>query len=260
MPAGLTSLVIQVQAVFTAVLAVPLLRERLGARRVYGMAIAFGGLALLTVGLTSAVPLGAFLLCVGAAAAWGLGNVVMRKASPPDSLRFMVWVSAVSSVPLLVLAVVVEGPSSLGVLSAEGVAAVLYTALISTLGGFGVWGLLLARYDASVVAPYALLVPIFGLTSAALFTGEPISPLTIAAGGLIVAGLLHAGRRPAPAAAPGAGYLRTLTVRAGARRAASRPDAVLFPPSADPQPSRATTPPRDPPARSIRGEQRRTRR
>ncbi|GAA1269806.1 hypothetical protein Psi02_20000 [Planotetraspora silvatica] len=146
----------------------------------------------------------------------------------------MVWVSAVSSVPLLVLAVLVEGPSSLGVVTAEGVGAVLYTALISTLGGFGVWGLLLARYDASVVAPYALLVPIFGLSSAALFTGEPISPVTVAAGVLIVAGLLYAGRRPAPAVAPGTDYLRTLVVRAWARRAASRPDTVLLPPSAEP--------------------------
>jgi O-acetylserine/cysteine efflux transporter len=234
MPPGLASLVIQVQAVFTAAFAVPLLGERPGVRRVYGTAIAFGGLALLTMDLTGAVPLGAFLLCVGAAAAWGLGNVFMRKASPPDSLRFMIWVSAVSSVPLLVLAVLVEGPSSLGVLSVEGVAAVLYTALISTLGGFGVWGLLLARYNASVVAPYALLVPIFGVSSAALFTGEPISPVTVAAGVLIMAGLLYAGRRPAPAIAPGTGYLRTLVVRARARRAASRPDTVLLRPSAEP--------------------------
>ncbi|GAA4589541.1 EamA family transporter [Planotetraspora phitsanulokensis] len=234
MPPGLASLVIQVQAIFTAAFAVPLLGERLGTRRVYGTTLAFGGLALLTMELTGAVPLGAFLLSVGAAAAWGLGNVFMRKAAPPDSLRFMIWVSAVSSVPLLVLAALVEGPASLGVFSVEGVAAVLYTALISTLGGFGVWGMLLARYDASVVAPYALLVPIFGLSSAALFTGEPISHVTVAAGVLIVAGLLYAGRRPASAVAPGTGYLRTLVVRARARRAVSQPDAVLLPPSAEP--------------------------
>ncbi|GAB3882904.1 EamA family transporter [Microbispora bryophytorum] len=204
MPAGLTSLVIQVQAVFTALFATALLGERLGPRRIAGMAVAFGGLGLIAAGVAAksgAIPFGAFLLCVGAAAGWGLGNVATRKAAPPDSLRFMVWVSAVSAPPLLVLSLVTEGPSSLTSFTAEGVGAVLYTAFLSTLGGFAVWGWLLTRYDASVVAPYSLLVPIFGIASAALFTGEPISPLTVAAGALILAGLLFANTRPRTAPA-----------------------------------------------------------
>ncbi|GLX05876.1 EamA family transporter [Microbispora sp. NBRC 16548] len=204
MPAGLTSLVIQVQAVFTALFATALLGERLGPRRIAGMAVAFGGLGLIAAGVAArsgAIPFGAFLLCVGAAAGWGLGNVATRKAAPPDSLRFMVWVSAVSAPPLLMLSLVTEGPSSLTSFTAEGVGAVLYTAFLSTLGGFAVWGWLLARYDASVVAPYSLLVPVFGIASAALFTGEPISPLTVAAGALILAGLLFANSRPRTAPA-----------------------------------------------------------
>ncbi|MEU8058829.1 EamA family transporter [Microbispora bryophytorum] len=204
MPAGLTSLVLQVQAVFTALFATALLGERLGPRRIAGMAVAFGGLGLIAAGVavkSGAIPFGAFLLCVGAAAGWGLGNVATRKAAPPDSLRFMVWVSAVSAPPLLVLSLVTEGPSSLTSFTAEGVGAVLYTAFLSTLGGFAVWGWLLTRYDASVVAPYSLLVPVFGIASAALFTGEPVSPLTVAAGALILAGLLFANTRPRTAPA-----------------------------------------------------------
>lgn len=199
MPAGLTSLVIQVQAVFTALFATALLGERLGRRRIIGTAVAFCGLGLIAADVAAksgAIPFGAFLLCVGAAAGWGLGNIATRKAAPPDSLRFMVWVSAVSGPPLLALALVTEGPSSLGSFTAEGVSAVLYTALLSTLAGFAVWGRLLARYDASIVAPYSLLVPVFGIASAALFTGEPVSLLTVAAGALILTGLLFANTRP----------------------------------------------------------------
>jgi O-acetylserine/cysteine efflux transporter len=69
-------------------------------------------------------------------------------------------------------------------------------AFVSTLVGFGVWGFLLRRYDASTVAPYTLLVPVFGMTSAALFTGEPFTWLRIAAAVLIVTGVLYAGTRP----------------------------------------------------------------
>ncbi|WP_101786391.1 EamA family transporter [Nonomuraea indica] len=197
MPAGLTSLVLQVQALFTVLFAVTLLGERLTARRVAGLGFAFTGLALVAVDFGLAGPAGAFALCVAAAAAWGLGNVVQRRAAPPDSLRFMVWVSALSAPPLLALSLLVEGAPSLAA-PAEGWLSLGYVAFVSTLGGFGVWGWLLRRYDASTVAPYTLLVPVFGMSSAALVTGEPISWVKLVAGALIVCGVLYAGTRRAP--------------------------------------------------------------
>src|SRR5690242_12191660 len=51
MPAGLASLVLQAQALFTVVLAAVVLRERLVASQVVGLAIAFGGLAVGAAGL-----------------------------------------------------------------------------------------------------------------------------------------------------------------------------------------------------------------
>jgi O-acetylserine/cysteine efflux transporter len=195
MPAGLTSLVLQVQALFTVVFAVTLLGERLTARRVLGLAVAFAGLAIVAVDFGVSGPLGAFLLCVAAAAAWGLGNVIQRHAAPPDSLRFMIWVSAFSAPPLLLLSLLLEGPLVLSS-PAEGWLSLVYVAFISTLGGFGVWGWLLRRYDASTVAPYTLLVPVFGMSSAVLMTGEPLSWPRVLAAVLIVFGVLYAGTQP----------------------------------------------------------------
>ncbi|MFG6199607.1 EamA family transporter [Nonomuraea sp. JJY05] len=195
MPAGLTSLVLQTQAIFTVLFAVTLLRERLTARRVLGLGVAFGGLALVALDFGVSGPLGAFALCLAAAAAWGLGNVVQRKAAPPDSFRFMVWVSAFSAIPLLLLSLWLEGVPVLDP-AAEGWLSLLYVAFVSTLGGFGVWGWLLRRYDASTVAPYTLLVPVFGMSSAALVTGEPISWLKLVAAALVISGVLYAGTKP----------------------------------------------------------------
>jgi hypothetical protein len=56
------------------------------------------------------------------------------------------------------------------------------SARVSTLFGFGVWGLLLRQYDSSAVAPFSLLVPVFGMSAAALFLGERLSPLSIGGG------------------------------------------------------------------------------
>ncbi|GAA2086928.1 hypothetical protein GCM10009801_49580 [Streptomyces albiaxialis] len=92
MPAGLSSLVLQVQAVFTAVLAATLLRERLGGVRIAGMAVALAGIAVAAAGQGTTGPLGAFALVVGAAVLWGVSNVLTRKAAPPDALSWMMGV------------------------------------------------------------------------------------------------------------------------------------------------------------------------
>ncbi|MFE0326877.1 EamA family transporter [Streptomyces sp. NPDC058960] len=201
MPAGLSSLVLQIQAVFTALMAFALLGERPTRLRALGMAVALGGVALAAVDEGTAGPLGAFALVIVAAACWGLSNVLTRKASPPDPLNFMVWVSTVPVLPLLCLSLLTEGPSrdlaALRALDWQGAGIVLYVAWITTVFGFGAWGWLLRRHPASTVAPFSLLVPVFGMSSAALFLGEPISPLRWGAAALLVGGVALTSLAPA---------------------------------------------------------------
>jgi O-acetylserine/cysteine efflux transporter len=193
MPAGLSSLVLQSQAVFTAVFAAVLLRERPPAQRIAGLAIAFGGIALAAVDRGLHGPVGAFVIVIVAAAFWGLSNVLTRRAAPPDALRWMVWMSAVPVLPLLALSFLFEGPSAIGRaltgLTPLGIGAVLYVGLGSTLFGFMAWTRLLSRYDASAVAPYSLLVPVFGMSSSWLLLDERFGPLAIAATVLVVLGI-----------------------------------------------------------------------
>ena len=192
MPAGLSSLVLQSQAVFTMLFAVLLLRERPRRVQVAGLAVALAGVGVVATRM-GANP-GAFLLLLGAAVAWGLANIATRKAAPADTLRFMVWVSAVAAGPLVVLSLLVDGPAAdlaaLRAIDLEAVAALLYVALLSTLAGFAVWGRLIERYGASTVAPFTMLVPFFGMASAAVFLGERIHGVDIAGGVLVVGGIL----------------------------------------------------------------------
>jgi O-acetylserine/cysteine efflux transporter len=202
MPAGLSSLVLQSQAAFTVLFAVLLLRERPRPMQVAGLLVALAGVAL--VGGRMGADLGAFLLIIGAAAAWGLSNIATRKASPPDTLRFMIWASAVACGPLIVLSLLVDGPAAdlaaLRAIDAEAVGALLYVALLATLAGFGAWGFLLKRYGATTVAPFSMLVPFFGIASAALLLGERIHAVDVLGGVLVVGGiLLGLARTPVPA-------------------------------------------------------------
>jgi O-acetylserine/cysteine efflux transporter len=63
-------------------------------------------------------------------------------------------------------------------------------AFISTLLAFGIWGFLLRTYSASFVAPFSLLVPIFGMGSAAILLDESFGPLRLAGAALVLAGLI----------------------------------------------------------------------
>ncbi|MFE1169276.1 EamA family transporter [Nocardiopsis sp. NPDC058789] len=193
MPAGLSSLVLQVQAVFTALFAVLFLREGLRPVRYLGMAVALAGIGLAAYDHGGSGPLAAFVLVVAAAAFWGLSNVITRRAAPPDALSWMVWVSVVPPLPLFALSMVLEGPgaglAAVRGLDLAGAGALLYVAWAATVFGFGAWGYLLRRNEASAVAPYSLLVPVFGMVSAAVFLGESVRPLSLVAAALLVGGV-----------------------------------------------------------------------
>ncbi|WP_067480952.1 EamA family transporter [Actinomadura hibisca] len=201
MPAGLSSVVLQTQALFTALFAGVMLRERLTPAQGAGMAVAFGGVALLGVaqaGEHGQSPVLAFVLCVSGAAMWGLANVAMRRMNqateqPVDAFSFMVWMSLIPPLPLFGLSLIFEGPGAIPWAVEHvtwlGVASLAYIAYVSTLFGFGVWGWLMRRYAASTVAMYSLLVPPFGIVSAVILLDEHVSAPRLGGAALIISGV-----------------------------------------------------------------------
>jgi O-acetylserine/cysteine efflux transporter len=183
-PAGLASLVLQSQVIFTLLFAVLVLRERPRRTQVAGIAIACVGLVLIMVDGGLAAPAG---VC------WGVSNTVTRHAKPKDTLRFMVWVSAVAVLPLLSLSLLTEGAGrdldALRNISLTGVGAIGYLSFVATLFGFGVWGFLLRTYDASTVAPFSLLVPVVGMAAAWVLRGEAVGLQQALAATLIIGGM-----------------------------------------------------------------------
>ncbi|MBO2451471.1 EamA family transporter [Actinomadura barringtoniae] len=222
MPAGLSSVVLQTSALFTVLIAAGLLRERPRPAQLAGMAVAFTGVTLIGVDFGHGSPILAFLLCIGAAASWGLGNVLMRKMNqstdePVDAFGFMVWMSLVPPIPMLALSLIFEGPSqdwhAVTHIPLSGATSLLYIAYLSTLVGFGTWGWLMRRYEAGTVAMYSLLVPPFGIVAAVVVLNEHVSALRLFAAALIVGGVALGSLRrravtapdplvPAPAPAP----------------------------------------------------------
>lgn len=194
MPAGLSSLVMQLQAFFTIALAVLFLGERPGPAQLVGALIAFGGIGVIALERMGATALVPFLMTIGAAAFWGVANVITKRAGQIDMLAFVVWSSLVPPIPLYILSLLFEGPGAvplaLSQITLYGIGSILFIGWISTVFGYGAWSVLLGRYPASTVAPFTLLVPIAGIGSAALLLGERISQLEWIGSALVFAGLL----------------------------------------------------------------------
>lgn len=206
MPAGLSSLVLQSQAFFTALFAAVALGDRPGPKQLAGMAVAFSGIGLIATEMPMGNSLLGLALVIAAAAAWGVSNILMKQAKAPDLFRMMLWVSVVPPLPLLALSLTLEGPErvahALTSLTPVGVASVAYIAFGATLFGFAAWGFLLRHYPASLVAPFSLLVPIFGMSSSALLLGEDFTPVKLAGAVLVFTGLAVAVLKvPRPATA-----------------------------------------------------------
>ena len=206
LPVGLSSLLLQLQVIFTIAIAAVALGERPRREQVAGAAIAFAGLAVLGIDRAASAPILPFVLVVGAAAAWGVSNTLTRMAQPPDALALLVWASLVAPLPLLGLSFAFEGQAEIGDALAgvdvAGIAALLFVALVSGLFGFAAWTTLLKRHTAAAVTPFALLVPVFGIAGAALLLGERPSALELGGAVLICAGLA-ATLKPTRAPAPG---------------------------------------------------------
>lgn len=193
MPAGLASLVLQAQAFFTAIFAAFALGDRPGPRQIGGMVVAFAGVGLIALEMPAGDSLLGLGLTLAAAAAWGVSNIVMKHAKAPDLFSLMVWVSLIPPLPLLAMSLALEGPDRIlhafTTLTLVGVGSLVYIAAAATLFGFAAWGFLMRHYPASLVAPFSLLVPIFGMSSSALLLGETFTAAKLAGGLLVFAGL-----------------------------------------------------------------------
>ena len=200
MPAGLSSIVIQVQVFFTIGLGVAFLGDRLRRENVVGaVGAAFGvgllGIYKLRTGAESTFI--GLLLVLAAAFAWAVGNIVAKRAArehEADMFALVVWSSLVPPLPLAAASYFFEGgPAVLRAIASASALAwscVVFLAYAATLFGFASWARLLHRYPTALVSPFALLIPVSGLASGALLLGESLAPLQALGVALVLAGLV----------------------------------------------------------------------
>ncbi len=198
MPAGLASLVLQAQVIFTLVFALLFLGERWKIQQIVALLIAAVGLALLALqSPSSSMSIMGFMLTIAAAACWGLGNIINRKIGQLGSINLIslvVWSALIPPLPFMLLSYWLEGPEliihSLSNMSYQSMLAVFYLAAVATIFGYASWAYLLKHHPASEVAPLTLMVPVVGLLSAWLLLGETLNLWQAIGITLVMIGLL----------------------------------------------------------------------
>ena len=193
LPAGLASLVIQLQAFFTIGLAVLMLGERPKGVQLLGALIAFSGMALVAVHLEGKATVIGFVLVVLGGVCWAVANIATKKMGQVNALSLVVWGALVATPPLLLASWIVEGGAAWQLaahnFSGKTLLTVLFQAYPNTILGFGIWSMLMRKYPTATVAPFSLLVPVAGMVSAAIVLGEALQWWKVAAGALVLGGL-----------------------------------------------------------------------
>jgi O-acetylserine/cysteine efflux transporter len=192
-PVGLSSVIVQSQALFTIAFAVIVFNERPTPMQTVGIGIATVGLLMIcgTVGYDFSVS--AFAVLMISPVSFAVGNLLLRRAQGAPMFDLFAWLCLTAAVPLFVLALITDGPAptwqALSQMSLTGLLCMLALGGISTSVAYWLWGRLLRDYPAAQVVPFALLVPFVGAGASAIVFHEKFGALRLAGMATVIGGI-----------------------------------------------------------------------
>ncbi len=190
-PAGTASLLVNVSPLFTAILAVTLLGERLSVRARAGIAVGFGGAALVAVSRGGGLGFDTrALLVLGAAVAQATFFVAQKgllDRSRLEAFDLTAWAMWLGTAMLLPFAPGL--PRAVASAPVGALAAVLYLGVGASALGFVSWAYASARVPVSFAASTLYAVPVVAGAVAWLWLGEAPAPLAVAGGAVALAGV-----------------------------------------------------------------------
>lgn len=198
---GVSSVAITIQLVapFSLIMAVFFLGETIRWRRILGLAMSFGGIMVLGFDpIVFNFLEGAALVAMAALCMAG-GIVLMRRVTGVGTMTMQAWIGALSFPVLMILSLIFETGQidSITTSNWQPVAALLFTVVATTIIAHGSWFFLLQRYPVTVLTPYGLLAPVFGVAFGVILYDEPLSWKFIVGGAITLAGVFVINARTA---------------------------------------------------------------
>ena len=163
---------------FTALFAWKMLGESMKPLAIAGLAVAFGGVAWMSLDPHGAADLPAIALSVVTSACWALATVLVRQEPAVKPLQVQALTAVIAFPALLALSFGLEPHVVERVQAARPIAwaCVAFAGLVSTIGASALLFWLVQRREAGRVTPYFLLTPLVSCTIGVAFMGDVLTP------------------------------------------------------------------------------------
>ncbi|MBU0723393.1 MAG: DMT family transporter [Alphaproteobacteria bacterium] len=191
-PAGRGAIIAFTMPIWASILASIVLKEAFTGRKIIGLLLGIGGLAVLIgpeMAALGAAPIGS-LLMLGAAVSWAAGTIVTKRQPwQLGTAALTGWQLLLGGIPILIGALLIDPVPDFTGLSQPVLWAAIYAAVIPMIFCHWAWFRIVSLFPASIAAIGTLAIPVVGVLSSALILGEAIGPAEIAALVLVLAGL-----------------------------------------------------------------------
>ena len=177
LPSGRTAILAYTLPIWSVLFSLWLLHEPLSGRKLAGLLVGMGGMAVLLgedIVNVRRAPVGA-LLIIGAAMSWGLGTVLLWRWAPPVPQNTLTgWMLLLGWIPIAAAAPIFDphAASSLATMSRTAWFAVAYNIFFAGTIAHWAWFRMARTLPVAVSSLSSLPVPVVGVLSGMLFLGE----------------------------------------------------------------------------------------
>ncbi len=177
---------------FTTLLSMVLLNEHVGWRRWLGMALAFGGVMVISFDPRVFGYIDGMAFGVAAALVGAYGIIVMRRLNGIGVFALQAWIAMLSWPILLAASALIEGDMMTAIEGARWKAwgALAFTALVSNLVAHAGLYWLIQRYEVSKISPLTLMTPVFTVILGVSFLGDVLTWRMALGGAVTLLGVL----------------------------------------------------------------------
>ena len=196
---GMATVIANTQPLMAAVLAHFFLNEHLGTRGKIRISLGFLGIVFitlpqLTAGAADNYPVGVAYIILAAVGITFSNVLIKRMAGAIDPLVAMGWQLVLGSIPLAMIALASEQPTTVN-WSVEFVFSLLSLSLLGTALVYWLWCVVLQKVELNKANAFSFLIPIFGLVMGVGFYGERLDWMAV--GGVVLAllGIIQVNRK-----------------------------------------------------------------
>lgn len=194
MPAGLCSLLMQTQTIFTVLLSSIFFYYKPKKLELAGIALAFIGVTMIALHGKGQFSWEAFFLVLFAAFSVSMGNLLFKDQSQKTNmLSLIIWSCLIPPIPMFFTSFFVDGWENICVACLtfkwSSLFAIIYSSFFATIVATTSYVYLLKKYEPAQIVPFTMLTPIFGALASTFILGERLSQECFIAASFILIGL-----------------------------------------------------------------------